>query len=470
MTASHRRRRLVTRAATLALVGASLTVTSAARAAPEEPGTPSQGQVDAARSAMGTAAQSVTEIDAAYAAARVQLELAQRQAATANEASHAAQLRLAEAARAADAARATVDTTTSAAESAAKGVRQYAAQVYTSHGGLDDIEAYLSSGGPQQVADRAAVLETLAQARRQALTDASMATNAATEARRRADAAAAQLSKAAAEANQAQSAASAAVARAESESERLGVEQQARLVQLAALRNTTVELEQARQEALARVAAAEEAARQAEAQRAAAEAAAQRAAAESAARAAAEQEAAAAAAAAAAAQQAAEQARRAAEGQPVPAAPAPPAPPTPVPAPPPAPAPAPPPPAPTNPAAGNRQAVLDYAYGQLGKPYVWGGAGPNSFDCSGLTMMSYRQIGIYLDHYTGSQYNAGTKIPIAQLQPGDLVFFGPSGPASYHVGIYIGNNQMIHAPNSNSVVRIDNIYWIGQLVPYGTRY
>jgi cell wall-associated NlpC family hydrolase len=82
---------------------------------------------------------------------------------------------------------------------------------------------------------------------------------------------------------------------------------------------------------------------------------------------------------------------------------------------------------------------------------VWGATGPNAFDCSGLTQAAYRSAGISLPRTTYSQINAGPRIPRSQLQPGDLVFFY-SGIS--HVGLYIGNGEMIHAPNPSAPVRI----------------
>lgn len=89
----------------------------------------------------------------------------------------------------------------------------------------------------------------------------------------------------------------------------------------------------------------------------------------------------------------------------------------------------------------------------LGVPYVWGGADPSGFDCSGLMLYVYAQLGIYLDHSTYSQINAGTRISPDELQPGDLVFFyGVS-----HVGMYIGGGNMIHAPYPGAVVSISPV-------------
>jgi cell wall-associated NlpC family hydrolase len=112
--------------------------------------------------------------------------------------------------------------------------------------------------------------------------------------------------------------------------------------------------------------------------------------------------------------------------------------------------------------------VLAYARAQIGKPYLWGGAGPDAFDCSGLTQMAWRQAGVYLTHYTGAQWNETRRVPIGSLQPGDLVFYGSSGPTSYHMGLYVGGGQMIEAPHAGAYVRYASIYRSG-LLPYGGR-
>jgi cell wall-associated NlpC family hydrolase len=140
------------------------------------------------------------------------------------------------------------------------------------------------------------------------------------------------------------------------------------------------------------------------------------------------------------------------------ATPAPPARPAPPPAPPPPP-PAPPPP-PGNAPAPGWQIALAYARAQLGKPYLWGGAGPNSFDCSGLTMMAWGAAGVALDHYAPDQYAATRRIAIPDLQPGDLVFYG-SPSNVYHVGLYVGGGVMIQAPSTGQVVSYSTIYFTG---------
>jgi peptidoglycan DL-endopeptidase CwlO len=105
--------------------------------------------------------------------------------------------------------------------------------------------------------------------------------------------------------------------------------------------------------------------------------------------------------------------------------------------------------------SGGARVAVQWAYKELGKPYVWGAAGPDSFDCSGLTQYVWAKAGVYLDHYTGSQWNEGRHVSRGQLEPGDLVFFGSD---LHHVGLYIGNGNMIEAPHSGADVRISGAF------------
>lgn len=123
---------------------------------------------------------------------------------------------------------------------------------------------------------------------------------------------------------------------------------------------------------------------------------------------------------------------------------------------PPGPGPAPEPPAddyppPPPPANGG---VVSIAMQYLGVPYIWGGASPRGFDCSGLVMYVYAQVGVYLPHSAAAQYYSGTPVSYSELAPGDLVFFGH--PIS-HVGIYIGGGSMIHAPFEGTVVSVAGV-------------
>mgnify|MGYP000431029294 CR=1 FL=1 len=95
-----------------------------------------------------------------------------------------------------------------------------------------------------------------------------------------------------------------------------------------------------------------------------------------------------------------------------------------------------------------RSAIVDYAYSFLGTPYVYGGASPSGFDCSGFTMYVYNQLGISLPHGATPQLKYGTYVSRSELQPGDLVFFSDGSYPASHVGIYVGDDQFIHASSS----------------------
>lgn len=123
--------------------------------------------------------------------------------------------------------------------------------------------------------------------------------------------------------------------------------------------------------------------------------------------------------------------------------------------------------------------VIKRGMSQLGVPYSWGGgnaAGPSrgidsgagtvGFDCSGLMLYMFAGIGIKLDHYSGSQYNAGRKVPTAQMRRGDMLFWGPNG--SQHVAMYLGNGQMLEAPYTGSVVKISPVRTSG-MTPFAVR-
>lgn len=123
--------------------------------------------------------------------------------------------------------------------------------------------------------------------------------------------------------------------------------------------------------------------------------------------------------------------------------------------------------------------VIGRAMSQLGVPYSWGGgnasgpsrgidqgAGTVGFDCSGLMLHAFAGVGIKLDHYSGSQYNAGRKIPSSQMRRGDLIFYGPN--ASQHEAMYLGDGMMLEAPYTGAVVRVAPVRTSG-MTPYVTR-
>ena len=133
------------------------------------------------------------------------------------------------------------------------------------------------------------------------------------------------------------------------------------------------------------------------------------------------------------------------------------------------------------------ETVISRATAQVGVPYAWGGGNANGptqgirdggvadsygdfnkvgFDCSGLVLYAFAGVGIALPHYTGYQYQRGTKINPQEMQRGDLIFYGPN--AENHVAIYLGDGKMIEAPNSGSTVQISDVRWSG-MSPYAVR-
>ncbi|WP_405777987.1 NlpC/P60 family protein [Streptomyces sp. NBC_00859] len=107
--------------------------------------------------------------------------------------------------------------------------------------------------------------------------------------------------------------------------------------------------------------------------------------------------------------------------------------------------------------SGKAAAALAFARAQIGKPYVWGATGPSSYDCSGLTQAAWRAAGVSLPRTTWDQVKVGTRIATKDLRPGDLVFFYDD---ISHVGMYIGNGMMIHAPKPGAYVREESIYYM----------
>ncbi len=106
--------------------------------------------------------------------------------------------------------------------------------------------------------------------------------------------------------------------------------------------------------------------------------------------------------------------------------------------------------------------VAELARQQLGKPYQWGAAGPDRFDCSGLAFFVFGSLGVDLPRVSSDQAAVGTEISISQLQPGDLLFFALDGPRINHVGVFIGNQKFVHAPRRYLPVRINSLhdsYW-----------
>jgi peptidoglycan DL-endopeptidase CwlO len=118
-------------------------------------------------------------------------------------------------------------------------------------------------------------------------------------------------------------------------------------------------------------------------------------------------------------------------------------------------------------------AAIQFALGEVGKPYVWGATGPETYDCSGLIMRAFQSAGINLPRVSRQQFYSGGHVPVAQAQPGDLLFYAtdPSDPATiHHVVLYMGDGSMVEAPYSGEQVRVQPVPWnYAELVPLATR-
>ncbi|MGW1173486.1 C40 family peptidase [Kitasatospora sp. NPDC002543] len=377
----------------------------------EEP-YPTTEEIDRARAEAEAKASSAAALEAALTAARVELDRAGRTTERAVEAYNGAQLALARARdeEGAAARRAAVAETERAA--AAEDAARLAAETYRQGAGaeLSALNALLGAHGPREAGDRAAAVGQVSQRTRQILDAATSTAAAARNASAAARAATEAAGRAATEVGTARARAEQRLAAQQNEVAAAGRRREQLLVELAAARNTTVELERQRREALEAIAARE------------AEAAA-RAAAEQAAR---EAEAAAAAAAAAARVQAV-------------------------------------PPEVRPWSAEGAAAAIAFARARIGLPYVWGGEGPGGYDCSGLTMMAWREGGRRLNHFAADQYAQSTPIGYRQLRPGDLVFWSDTGRAAdiHHVGLYIGDDQMIEAPRAGMPIKQASLWIMG---------
>ncbi len=124
-------------------------------------------------------------------------------------------------------------------------------------------------------------------------------------------------------------------------------------------------------------------------------------------------------------------------------------------------------------AAGVAQAAISFALASVGKPYVWGATGPDTFDCSGLMLRAFQKAGLNLPRVSREQFNAGGHVPVKQAQPGDLMFLAtdPTDPATiHHVMLYMGNDKIVEAPYTGASVRVQPAPWTNrELVPLATR-
>ena len=419
----------------------ALVVTTSIVSAQADPVYPSAPQVKAAKAAAGIKAAQIAVVEGHLKASNARLVALQTAAEVAAEKYNLARILLQERTDAAKAAAERAAAAQNTAGIALDKLGQFAASDYMRGGNLDQLEVFLSSKGPQDLLDRAAAVQLISDIRSRTLQNADLSSAVAGDLRRQAAQAQAQQLAAEQTAESAKTAAQAQVDLAAVETARIQKQQSAMIAQLATLSNISVTLERQRQDGLKAEAEARAAAQAAAQARATAQARAASDAAQRQVTSAAE----------------AERLRQLAANQPV----------NPAPAPDPAPVPVSDAPVPSS---GGVSAVIAFAQAQIGKPYQWGAAGPDTFDCSGLTLIAWAQAGVNLSHYTGFQWTETRRVPLSQLQPGDLVFYGVDGPDSHHVGLYIGNDMMIDAPHTGAYVQYDDIYSFGSdLLPYGGR-
>ncbi|MEY9944333.1 C40 family peptidase [Kitasatospora sp. GAS1066B] len=398
-------RRLLT-AVLLTLTALAGLLAAPAPSLADDPPHPSTDTIAGARAEADRRAAAVGAIEARLTGARNELEQAGRIAEQAVEAYDGAQVKLAKAraaatdagnrAAAAEAARA------AAAEDAA-GLAAASYRLGTSPelAALNDL---LNAQGPHEATEQAAAVGAAGRSTRQILDAATATAKAATEAVGAARAATDQAQRAATAVDQARKRAQSRLAVQQGQVTELGKRRERLLAELAAARDTTVDLERQRQSAVEAIAA-----QQAEA------------------------------AAKAAAQAAAEAAAR------------------------PSVAPAPPVDGSAPWSQAGAQAALDFARGKLGLPYIWGGEGPDGYDCSGLTMLAWRQGGKQLTHFAADQYAESTPVTYDQLRPGDLVFWTQTGRAAdiHHVALYIGDDQIIEAPRTGTAIKQASLWIMG---------
>lgn len=395
--------------------------------------TPSEDDIARAREAEDAAKMSVAQIEVELASVKTEAELALQKAQSAAEELNGARYALDQATQTARQAQADADKAKADYEAGKKEIASIAQTAYREGGSsLDSLAPYLSADGLRTVETKQATLDSFsasANIKMQKVAAleqvANVMNDAAVQAQAKQAAATAEVEARTAEA---QSAASAAA----SAQTMTAARRDALVQELARKQNTTVELINQREADLEaqRQAAAAEAARQA----AAAEAARQAAAAE-------------------AARQAQSQRQQNSYVAPAPAAPSYSE------------------PSYSGGGGGNSDAAagaIAWAKSKLGASYVWAGEGPG-YDCSGLVTMAYRSQGIYLTHWSQAQYSEGTRVPVSQAQPGDLIFWNWDGGNIDHVAIYLGNNQIIEAPTFGVPVRITSIYGWSSVLPYAVR-
>ncbi|GAB3264014.1 hypothetical protein GCM10027425_28740 [Alteromonas gracilis] len=424
------RTRGLTAAALSVACCAGLTVSATA----EPDGTPSQEQVQAAQAEVIRVGNDVASLRAGMLLAQQRQEEVGRAAAVASERYNGVRYRLEQARAAHVEAQAQARAARADVLAQRETISAMVADSYVNVQDISALQAVIGADGPAGVMSRLSAVDSVNEAMEKDFADYRAASAVARSYEASAERQRERAERLEAQAAQAQQEAQAAYASAEQQVASLQGQEQQMLRRLARAQGISVELARTRQAALA-----EEA---------------RRAASERAARAAAQAEREARAEARERAERRADRPSRdrdtpRAEPAPRPRpqpAPQPAPAPRPDPAPRPKPAPAPAPPAP----GGGVSAAIAFARAQIGEPYAWGGSGPSSWDCSGLTAGAWGSAGTYLPHWSVGQYQESTPISRSQLRPGDLVFYSDSGSSSgiYHVGLYTGGGMMVHAPRT----------------------
>ncbi len=416
--------------------------------------TPTRQEVRDARVAVRATADTVASVQASLTVANQRLQESGIAAAQAAEAFNGARWKAAQARKAADAARERAGIAAADLERQRDTYRDALLTSYEISPQLSALSAMVHSDGIDTVLQQTATLENAEDALDDKYDEFQAASTLAGVATDQAEKAEAEAAKAKAAARTARDEAKAAADGAAAQAQAIASEKDTLIRKLADLQQVSVRLAQRRQSDLeARAAEAAAAAAQQQAD---------------------EQAAAEAAAAAAAEVEAQEEAQEQADEPATEPSAEPSTEPTPDPEPTPEPTteptpdppsePAPPAPAPVAPApASGASAAIAFARAQIGEPYVWGAAGPGSWDCSGLTMGAWAAGGKYLPHYSVAQYEQSTPISSSQLRPGDLVFWGSSSNSGsiYHVALYVGNGMIIQAPRTGVPVQeVSMYYWI----------
>lgn len=363
---------------------------------------PTKAEVESAQAAVARRAGDVAAIRAELAVAQNKLEDAAAKAEAAAEAYNGArwQLQLANeraAKAAADATAAAVDV-----ENQRAGIAALAVQSFQDGAELTELTAYLGEGGPQEVADRITVTQSVGATLQDRYEQFAMADILAKNARDAADVAKRDQQAMTVKAAHSRDNAAATAASAQAAAGAIAAQRRQLITELAAAQKISVTLAARRQNGL------EELAQQK------------------------------------AAQAAAQQAAAAADAESTPSGGGG------------AVAQTDPPPVSTTAAAAR---AIRFARAQLGETYQWAAAGPDAWDCSGLTMMAWREGGASLPHYSAAQYTQTRHISLNDLRPGDLVFWGDSPESIHHVALYLGNGQIIHAPRTGRPVSIDSMYY-----------